>query len=356
MGERPWREASAPIGASEGSQLRLELVQAAATEGGQDYPERHPWWGVSTRQQTMRILVCGANGQVGRELVERAANFGLTAIGRGRQQLDITSSEQIERDLQQFQPQMIINAAAYTHVDNAEKDEQQAYAINRDGPRNLAAAASRAGVPLLHLSTDYVFCGEGDRPCREDDHTAPTGVYGASKLAGEQAIAEQLPEHLILRTSWVYGLHGHNFVKTMLRLGAERDSLGVVSDQVGGPTEAGNIAGVLLWLARHYAREGSLAWGLYHYSGAPACSWYDFAEEIFRQAEALGLLARRPQVRPIATSDYPTPARRPAWSVLDCSRLHAQYGISQRDWRRDLADVLERLARHEQPAARASLA
>lgn len=304
----------------------------------------------------MRILVCGASGQVGRELVERAAAFGMTAIGRSRQQLDIGCPVQIERDLWQLQPQLIINAAAYTHVDHAETEVEQAFAVNRDGPRHLAEAAARAGIPLLHLSTDYVFAGDGRAPYRESDPTRPTGVYGASKLAGEDAIRECLDRHLILRTSWVYGVHGRNFVKTMLRLGGERDALGVISEQMGGPTAAGSIAEVLLELARRYGREGSLAWGLYHYSGSPPCSWYEFAEEIFRQAGRLGLLAQLPQVSPIATLDYPTPAQRPAWSVLDCSRLEQAFGIAQRDWRQDLADVLERLSMASARSAHASLA
>lgn len=296
----------------------------------------------------MRILVCGAGGQVGRELVDRAPDFGLQALARTRQQLDISSREQVLREIQQQRPGLIINAAAYTHVDNAEIHAEQAYAVNRDGARNLAEAAAQAGIALLHLSTDYVFAGDARQPYRETDSPAPTGVYGASKWAGEQAIAACLPAHLILRTSWVYGVHGHNFVKTMLRLGRQRDALGVVSDQFGCPTQAGSIANVLLELASRYRRQGSLAWGLYHYSGKPSCSWYDFASEIFRQAQPLGLLERQPRLTPITTAQYPTPAQRPAWSVLDCSRFEATFGLAARDWRSDLAEVLAELSRQEQ--------
>lgn len=294
----------------------------------------------------MRILVCGAGGQVGRELAERAASFGLDVLAPNRTELDIVRPEQIAAAMAQ-RPGLIINAAAYTHVDNAESHSEQAYAVNRDGARNLAEAAGRAGVPLFHISTDYVFSGEADRPYTEDDATAPTGVYGASKLAGEQIIRDCLPEHLILRTSWVYGVHGHNFVKTMLRLARQRDALGVVSDQLGCPTQAGSIAAVLLELARRYADGDKLAWGVYHYSGTPACSWYDFAVEIFRQGEAAGLLARQPEVSPITTAQYPTPARRPAWSVLDCRRFESTFGLAPRPWQQDLAEVLDVLQQAE---------
>lgn len=294
----------------------------------------------------MRILVCGAGGQVGRELAERAASFGLDVLAPNRTELDIVRPEQIAAAMAQ-RPGLIINAAAYTHVDNAESHSEQAYAVNRDGARNLAEAAGRAGVPLFHISTDYVFSGEADRPYTEDDATAPTGVYGASKLAGEQIIRDCLPAHLILRTSWVYGVHGHNFVKTMLRLARQRDALGVVSDQLGCPTQAGSIAAVLLELARRYADGDKLAWGVYHYSGTPACSWYDFAVEIFRQGEAAGLLARQPEVSPITTAQYPTPARRPAWSVLDCRRFESTFGLAPRPWQQDLAEVLDVLQQAE---------
>ncbi len=297
----------------------------------------------------MRILVCGAGGQVGRELVERAAGFGLEVLAPARAQLDVSKPEQVAAAMRQ-RPGLIINAAAYTHVDNAESHAEQAYAVNRDGSRNLAEAAERAGIPLFHISTDYVFSGEASRPYSEGDETGPTGVYGLSKLEGEEAIRSRLPAHLILRTSWVYGVHGHNFVKTMLRLAQQRDALGVVSDQVGCPTQAGSIARVLLELARRYATQGDLAWGVYHYSGAPACSWYDFAVEIFRQGEDAGLLARQPKVSPIATAQYPTPARRPAWSVLDCGRFERTFGLAPHAWQDDLAEVIAFLHGQERSA------
>ncbi|MCQ4314019.1 dTDP-4-dehydrorhamnose reductase [Pseudomonas stutzeri] len=291
----------------------------------------------------MRILVCGASGQVGHELVDRARAYGLEALGMTRRQLDITNSGQVRQLIRQLKPGLIINAAAYTHVDNAETHSDQAYAVNRDGAARLAEAAREAAIPLLHISTDYVFSGETQTPYNETDEVAPTGVYGASKLAGEAAIQAVLDQHVILRTSWVYGVHGHNFVKTMLRLGRQRDSLSVVADQFGCPTQAGSIADVLLQLSQRYAREGTLAWGLYHYSGQSFCSWFDFAVEIFRQAEAKGILPKQPQVSSITTAQYPTPARRPVWSVLECSKFEATFGIAAHDWHEGLGAVLDAL-------------
>lgn len=292
----------------------------------------------------MRILVCGAGGQVGHELVDRAKQYGLEALGMTRDQLDITNAAQVADLVSRAKPGIIINAAAYTHVDNAETHSDQAYAVNRDGAARLAEAARQASIPLLHISTDYVFSGEAQTPYCETDEVAPTGVYGASKLAGEAAIESAMDQHLILRTSWVYGTHGHNFVKTMLRLGAQRDSLSVVADQFGCPTQAGSIADVLLHLAQRYERDGTLAWGLYHYTGRSSCTWFDFAVEVFRQAEAKGMLPKQPQVSPITTAQYPTPARRPAWSVLDCSKFETTFGIETLDWHDELSVVLDGLA------------
>lgn len=291
----------------------------------------------------MRVLITGARGQVGHELLRRAPS-GFEVMGLGSSELDIGDAGSVESTLRQLWPRLIINAAAYTAVDKAESEPEQAYRVNRDGVANLARAAAEIGAPILHISTDYVFAGDAQQPYLETDPTAPSGVYGASKLAGEQVLAEIHPRHLVLRTSWVFGAHGNNFVKTMLRLGRERDKLGVVADQHGGPTPADSIADALWQLASSYRSQGNLQWGIYHFSGAPACSWHDFAVEIFRQAGQMGLLERLPRVDAISTSDYPTPARRPAWSVLSCSRLEADHGIGQPDWREGLRRVLEELA------------
>ncbi|MGK9067526.1 dTDP-4-dehydrorhamnose reductase [Stutzerimonas chloritidismutans] len=302
----------------------------------------------------MRILVCGANGQVGHELVDRARTYGLEALGMTREQLDITQTEAVCSVVRNLGPDLVINAAAYTHVDNAEANSAQAYAVNRDGAASLAEACRRVSIPLLHISTDYVFSGEAREPYKETDAVAPTGVYGESKLAGERAIEAALERHVILRTSWVYGVHGHNFVKTMLRLGRQRDALSVVADQHGCPTAAGSIAEVLLTLAQRYLQGNDLAWGTYHYSGRSPCTWYDFAVEIFRQAAAKGLLAKQPKVSSISTAQYPTPARRPAWSVLDCSKFESTFGVDTRDWKAELSGVLDVLQRSEARQASAA--
>ena len=290
----------------------------------------------------MKVLITGAGGQVGYELV-RLAPADYEVVGLSSSELDVTDALAIHAAFERVQPNVVINAAAYTAVDKAESDAARAYAVNRDALGLLGLAANKAQVPLLHISTDYVFPGNATHPYRETDAPGPTGVYGTSKLEGEQLLAKTCHRHLILRTSWVFGAHGHNFVKTMLRLGAERERLAVVADQQGGPTAAASIAQALWCIVARYRREGDLPWGLYHYTGTPACTWHEFASEIFRQATALGMLARAPQVEPIRTEQYPTPARRPAWSVLDCTLIEQTFAVHQEDWRAALSDVLGRL-------------
>jgi dTDP-4-dehydrorhamnose reductase len=290
----------------------------------------------------MRVLVTGAHGQVGYELLQRVPE-GFAVFGYGSQDLDISNTEQVRAVFEAVKPELIINAAAYTAVDKAESDVERAYAVNSDGVGFLATAAENLGIPLLHISTDYVFSGEGDKPYTPDDVTGPTGVYGLSKLAGEKQLQAQCSRHLVLRTSWVFGAHGNNFVKTMLRLGSDRDTLSVVADQHGAPTSAGSIADTLWALASIYRQEGHLVWGVYHYSGVPACSWYNFANEIFTQAVSLGLLEKSPDVTAITTAEYPTPAKRPMWSVLDCKKLADAHGLLPRGWRKDLQHILNQL-------------
>lgn len=291
----------------------------------------------------MRVLITGARGQVGHEL-QRLAPEGFEVLGFGSDELDITDSIAVAALVKRLEPQLIINAAAYTAVDKAESDPERAFAVNRDGSANLGLAAESLDIPVLHISTDYVFAGDVTEPYRETDPTGPTGVYGASKLAGEGALAEVCSRYLILRTSWVFGAHGNNFVKTMLRLGRERDELSVVADQWGCPTSAESIARALWALAVEYRQKDNLRWGVYHYGGMPACTWHDFANAIFEEAQDAGLLARQPVVHAISTADYPTPARRPAWSVLDCALLQQIHGVSPTDWREELRVVLRQLA------------
>ncbi|CAE6911077.1 dTDP-4-dehydrorhamnose reductase [Pseudomonas marincola] len=291
----------------------------------------------------MRVLITGAQGQVGQELT-RLAPADFSVIGLGSNELDISNPEQVVSRIGEFKPQLIINAAAYTAVDKAETDSERAYAVNAKGAENLAASAATLGIPLLHISTDYVFSGDACTPYKETDPTGPTGVYGASKLAGELAVAKVCTQHVIMRTSWVFGAQGNNFVKTMLRLAQTRDVLGVVADQHGCPTSAASIAKALWSLASHYRNNGKLNWGTYHFSNMPATTWHGFAEEIFSQAVALKILTKSPQVNPINTQDYPTPARRPSWSVMDCCLIEEKLSITQSDWQDELREMLKGMA------------
>lgn len=286
----------------------------------------------------MRILVFGTTGQVAIELARNAALVGadLTALGRDR--ADLTDPEACAAAVQAAAADVVINAAAYTAVDQAEAEPDIARLVNAEAPGAMARAAARRGLPFLHVSTDYVFDGTNPRPWREDDPTGPLGVYGATKLDGERQIVAAGGPHVILRTAWVFSAHGRNFVKTMLRLGADRDSLSVIDDQRGGPTAAHEIAKALLAIACAF-HEGRGRSGIFHFAGQPACSWADFAEATFAASSA----PRRPTVARIPTSAYPTPARRPANSVLDCTLIRDTYGIGQPDWRTGLARVVGEL-------------
>ena len=287
----------------------------------------------------MKVLVTGAAGQVGYEVV-RCAPGEFDVTGLNSTELDITDEGLVKQIVSTCAPQLIINTAAYTAVDRAESEPDKAYAVNEFGVQNLAMAAKQQRIPILHLSTDYVFDGTANQPYKEHDVTAPASVYGASKLAGEQALARYCPEHIVLRTSWVFGAQGSNFVKTMLRLGGERTRLNIVEDQLGCPTSAASIADALWNIARQYKQKQEPPWGLYHFSNQPVCSWYDFACEIFRQAGEIGLL-RVPEVKAITTGDYPTPAARPKCSVMECHKIQDQLGINQKNWNSELALILQ---------------
>lgn len=300
----------------------------------------------------MKLLICGAGGQIGRSLVIQAASLGHEAIGLGHAQLDITDRDAVAAAVSRHAPGLVINAAAYTNLDHAEAEVAQARAVNGQGAANLAEVTQAQSIPLFHVSSDYVFSGMPGPALREDDPTEPTTVYGATRLAGEQAIVARQPQHLILRTSWVYGEHGNNFVKTMLKLGRKTDALSVVNDQIGCPTRAQSIARVLIELAHRYTLHGTLAWGTYHFCGRGACSWHAFAEAIFAEAVRLGLLKRAPRVRPIDSGDLPRRAPRPAWSVLDCSRIQDTFGVVARPWQEELPHVLMRLREAPPPLFR----
>lgn len=280
----------------------------------------------------MRIVVTGAKGQVGWELVRRAPACGHEALAWDVDELDIGDAEAVAAALATSGAEIVINAAAYTAVDRAEQEPALAFAVNRDGPAHLAATCARLHIPLLHISTDYVYDGAKRVPYVEEDPTAPLGVYGASKLAGDEVVRQLLSRHLILRVSWVFGIHGHNFVKTILRLAREREELRVVADQYGCPTFAGDIAATLLALAGRVAEiDASAAWGTYHYCGEPATTWHGFASAIVEQARTREPLAVR-SVTAITTADYPLPSPRPVNSVLDCAKLTERFGIRPAPW------------------------
>jgi dTDP-4-dehydrorhamnose reductase len=292
----------------------------------------------------MKTLLFGGNGQVGQELRRALAGEALLATTRSGALPDGTPCLQADFDrpdtlvalLDAVAPAQVINAAAYTAVDKAETDRDAAFRANAEAPGVIARWCAAHAVPLVHYSTDYVFDGQGHAPYAADAATAPLGVYGHSKLAGEAAIRAAAGRHLIFRTAWVYAAHGHNFLRTMLRLGAERDTLRVVADQIGTPTPAALIADVTAQALRHPAGLS----GTWHLTATGQTSWHGFAEAIFAQAVAHGLLAKAPQVQAIGSADYPTPAARPAYSCLDVSSLQRDFGIALPDWRDGLAQVI----------------
>lgn len=290
----------------------------------------------------MKILVTGAKGQVGYYLCQLLAEQNWNFVALTRAELDISNADAVDNIVDRERPDIIINAAAYTAVDKAEQEQEQeiAYSINRDGPANLARAAKKNNAAIFHISTDYVFSGDATGAYREDDATGPQGVYGQSKLDGEYAVSAANDKHIILRTAWVFGQHGNNFVKTMIRLGRTRDSLGIVADQEGGPTYARDIAQSLLTIAKHYAGGQPTPWGTYHYSGLPHISWFGFAQAIFAEVEHAEIYEKAiPQLNAITTADYPTPAKRPANSKLDCSKLERAFDIAPSDWQAALKNI-----------------
>lgn len=276
------------------------------------------------------ILVFGKSGQVAQELQRQG---DVVALGRG--DIDLMVPGAAQATIAKHKPGLVINAAAYTAVDQAEEDREVAHQLNASAPGEMAMACAALAIPFLHISTDYVFDGSGQTPWSEEAPVAPLGTYGASKLAGEKAVRAAKGAHVILRTSWVFSAHGGNFVKTMLRLSESRDTLNIVSDQIGGPTPAADIAATLLEMGRHM-QAGHLG-GTYHYSGQPAASWADFARAIFDQAGC------DVTVSDIPSSDYPTPARRPLNSRLDCAKLNTDFNIAAPDWQTGLSAVLHEL-------------
>jgi len=305
------------------------------------------------------ILVTGANGQLGNTLEQLWASSQLQQqyelVLLNRASLDISQASDVDATLSQSNPSIIINAAAYTQVDQAESDADKAFAVNEQGARNLASwvRANKAG--MIHVSTDFVFGGAGGSsttatpsPYLPEDKPAPSGVYGASKLAGERAVQELLPDAgLIIRTSWLYSEHGSNFVKTMLRLMGQRDSLGVVDDQIGSPTSTHSLAQLIFVIIRRISpgleNESKLPGGVVHWSDGGAISWFEFAQAIQEQAIAKGLLLKEIPITAITTADYPTPARRPVYSVLDLSKTQKEFDCPRLSWQQQLDKVLEEI-------------
>ena len=290
----------------------------------------------------MRFLLLGGTGQVGEEVRALPLSADIEMVAPSRTVLDIKDQNAIAQIIASEPWSAVINAAAYTEVDLAENEESLAFAINADAPARLAIETGRRGIPLIHISTDYVFDGRKGAPYVEEDQTAPINTYGLSKLAGEKGVRAGNPRHVILRSSWVYSPYRKNFVRTVLRLAAERDQLTIVTDQRGCPTAARDISQVCLDLAVHCASQsGRVPYGTYHFAGEGDTTWFGFADLIVDLAAHR--LGRKPSVLPIRTVDYPTPARRPADSRLDCSAIVRTFGITLQPWQRSLSQTIDRL-------------
>ncbi len=292
-----------------------------------------------TKADDHPILVIGHRGMLGCDFLARLQADDRRPIGLDVQEIDITRATQVEAALGDYHPALVVNCAAYTAVDKAESEPDAAYAVNRRGPENLAVACSRHRLPLIHISTDYVFDGKATQPYKEDDPAHPINVYGHSKWEGEEAIRANLPEHLIVRTAWLYGIHGNSFVRTIRRLANEREELRIVADQYGSPTWTGDLSDALARISADLL-TGAIhgAWGTYHFTNSGQTSWYDFARLIVEHARRTGEVKVQ-RVVPIASTEYPVATPRPAYSVLDCSRITRKFGIVPRSWETAFAEM-----------------
>jgi len=296
------------------------------------------------RPGTAPLIVLGAGGQLGRALLQ-TEQVGRAVIGLTSDELDVTDRQAVVSLLGELQPALVINAAAYTAVDRAESESANAFAVNRDGAAHVAEACALLNAPLIHVSTDYVFDGDKASAYREEDEAAPLSVYGRSKLEGERLVRERHARSAILRTSWLFGAAGTNFAKTIIELARSRDTLRIVADQLGRPTPAADLAAALFQMSASMLAEPALS-GLFHYAGLEAVSWHGFATEILETAARH--IGRRPRIIPITTPEYPTAARRPRNSVLDCSKI-AALGIRPRSWHPGLKQVIDRLCAEGKP-------
>jgi dTDP-4-dehydrorhamnose reductase len=293
----------------------------------------------------VRLLVTGAKGQLGSAICRLAAGYPFEVVGLDSSELDITNRAAIKKSFDDFRPGFIVNAAAYTAVDKAETEQDKAELVNAVATGYLAELAALRKIPLLHVSTDYVYNGAKTEAYVETDRVQPLGVYGHSKLQGELLVQKHNARHIILRTSWVFGLEGKNFPKTMLRLAFEnKTQIGVVADQMGCPTFADDIAKAALALVSEYEQTGALAWGVYHYAGQQPCSWYDFAAAVFERASRRGLIKNKPDLKPLKTAEYPTAAQRPANSVLNCQKFSAAFPrVALSDWQKGIDALITSL-------------
>lgn len=290
----------------------------------------------------MKILTYGESGQLGYELMRQGQALTPDMHGLAYPQTDISEISRVASDFGGCRPDLVINAAAYTDVDGAETEPARAMAINKDGSANLARVCAEYEIPLIHISTDYVFDGAKGSPYLETDPVSPLGVYGRSKAAGEQAVRSALAEHIIIRTSWLYGVHGHNFVKTILKLAMQREKLRVVCDQYGSPTSTADLAAAVLAIAGFVRQGRAINWGTYHYCGLGIVSWHAFAKTILEIGRGYTRL-KTVRVEPIKTAEYPTPAARPEYSALDCSLINQHFGISAKPWRDSLKIFIRQL-------------
>jgi len=284
----------------------------------------------------MKALIVGCYGQVGSELMALAESYGVKAVGFDHDALDITNPKAVQACAQAEEPDVLINAAAYTAVDKAEDDEQTAKAVNATGVGYLAEVCAALDIPLVHISTDYVFDGSKEGAYVESDSVNPLGVYGQTKLEGEGLVQNVCEKYYILRTSWVFSAHGGNFVKTMLRLGSEREELGVVADQSGNPTSAREIARVIYEMLKSKKE----AWGIYHLAQPETTTWFSFAESIFEEARKQKVDLKISRLKAIETQDYPTPAKRPQNSALHCSKLEKTFNLKIKSWSASLSEVI----------------
>jgi len=290
----------------------------------------------------MKLLIIGSKGQLGSELVIECKRNDFSFLALDLPEFNITDSPQVKKTLADFMPSIVINASAYTNVDMAETEPKMAYTVNSDGPANLAVSCDKNRIPIIHISTDYVFDGSKGQPYAESDPVSPLGIYGKSKEKGESKLRSVLKQHIILRTSWLYSAYGNNFVKTMLKLGKEKEIIKVVSDQYGCPTCAADLAEAVVDISKQITQNFKIAWGTYHYCGLGITTWHEFAKAIFEIASQYQNY-KVSSVEAITTAQYPTKTKRPAFSALDCGLFKKHFGINIKPWQESLEKTIERI-------------